>query len=439
MRAYIACSEADEASAKALQEYLKPHGLFADVETGARGFRHLQASDVVIALWSRNSVFGTYRMQLEKRMLDAWAEEKLILVKLDHHFLPVGLRDLPVIDGAFEQARPTVAWPTVARQTKERINDLLVRAQQPLEESVSTSDIAAPPTQAGMTGGFDGPRYDPPTAGSQTDMFESKITTDEVFAKSGGRGWLWVILLAALVIGAGAFFLLKPLESMTGSPDLTGLPFGLSPTMLAVIAGASLLALILVVMIARAFGGRRRAVKNRPAAASKDQEAAEFRSKRSMSDEITEGVASSPAAFDTGDLVAEAPEQKVVVISYAHADDAEVTPVVSVVRSSGRNVWIDKGGIQAGTGWAGEIVRAIKSAGGVMVMCSSSAFESDHVKREIYLADRYRKPMLPVFLEDAQPPEDFEFFFAGVQWLQLFKLPEEERAGAVQRALAAVS
>ena len=109
-----------------------------------------------------------------------------------------------------------------------------------------------------------------------------------------------------------------------------------------------------------------------------------------------------------------------------------------MVEACGRGVWIDKGGIAAGEGWAGEIVRAIKAAGGVMVMCSSRAFESDHVKREIYLADRYRKPMLPVFLEDAQPPEDFEYFFAGVQWLELFRLPEAERAGAVERALSAV-
>jgi hypothetical protein len=74
----------------------------------------------------------------------------------------------------------------------------------------------------------------------------------------------------------------------------------------------------------------------------------------------------------------------------------------------------------------------------VMVMCSPSAFESDHIKREVYLADRYKKPMLPVFIADAKPPEDFEYFFAGVQWLELFKLPEADRAAAIGKALAAV-
>ena len=128
----------------------------------------------------------------------------------------------------------------------------------------------------------------------------------------------------------------------------------------------------------------------------------------------------------------------VVFISYAHADNSAVEPVVSAIKEAGRDVWIDKGGINPGENWAGEIVRGIKSAKGVMVMCSPSAFESDHIKREVYLADRYKKPMLPVFIADAQPPEDFEYFFAGVQWLELFKLPEADRPAAIGKALSAV-
>jgi hypothetical protein len=106
------------------------------------------------------------------------------------------------------------------------------------------------------------------------------------------------------------------------------------------------------------------------------------------------------------------------------------------VKSSGREVWIDKGGIQAGEGWAGEIVRAIKGAKSVVVMCSPQAFESDHIKREVYLADRYKKPMLPVFLEAAKMPEDFEYFFAGVQWLELFRMSETDQRAALTKALA---
>jgi hypothetical protein len=46
--------------------------------------------------------------------------------------------------------------------------------------------------------------------------------------------------------------------------------------------------------------------------------------------------------------------------------------------------------------------------------------------------------MAPVFLEAAQPPDDFEYFFAGVQWLELYKLSDAERPAAIGKALASV-
>jgi hypothetical protein len=40
-----------------------------------------------------------------------------------------------------------------------------------------------------------------------------------------------------------------------------------------------------------------------------------------------------------------------------------------------------------------------------------------------------------VFIEAAEPPEDFEYFFAGVQPLKLFETPEAERPAALIRVL----
>jgi hypothetical protein len=125
-----------------------------------------------------------------------------------------------------------------------------------------------------------------------------------------------------------------------------------------------------------------------------------------------------------------------VFVSYAHDDAVAVGPVVAAVERAGRPVWIDKTDINAGAGWAGEIVRAIRGAEGVMVVCTPAAFRSDHVKREVYLADRYQKPLMPVMLAPANLPEDFEYFFAGVQWLELHRIPEAERAAAIKHALS---
>ena len=47
MFVFIAHAEADQAAADDLKAFLKTRGLVAETETGTRGFRHLQASDVV--------------------------------------------------------------------------------------------------------------------------------------------------------------------------------------------------------------------------------------------------------------------------------------------------------------------------------------------------------------------------------------------------------
>jgi hypothetical protein len=132
------------------------------------------------------------------------------------------------------------------------------------------------------------------------------------------------------------------------------------------------------------------------------------------------------------------PQTEVVFVAYAPDDAVAVGPVVAAVEAFGRRVRIDKAGLQAGQQLAGEMVRSIRTARGVMVMCSPAAFQSDQVKREVYLADRYRKPLLPVFIKPATLPPDFEYFFAGVQGLDLVATPEAERPEAIRVALSAV-
>jgi TIR domain len=125
-----------------------------------------------------------------------------------------------------------------------------------------------------------------------------------------------------------------------------------------------------------------------------------------------------------------APPALAVFVSYAHDDAVAVGPVVAVVEGAGRPVLIDRGEVSA--------QENIRSAQGVVVMCSPAAFQSDRVKREVFLADRHRKPVLAIFVKPAPTPQDFEFFFAGAQSLDLGPVPENERPTAIRNALAKV-
>lgn len=398
MNVFILHAEKDQAAADDLKAFLKTRGLFAEAESGARGFRPLGRSDVVIALWSKDSVFSTYRMLAEKRMLDAWADQRLVLVKLDHSFLPVGLRDQPAVDASFEANRKLVAWPAAEKAAREVINRELAERQ----------------SGGGPGDGGEGKR------GREEGVIDRKGGDGPIPHKSRAPV-MTVVILFLVAIAAGGWTTWYFIGSLGEK----------HPLYIAAWAAGTLAAIVipsLTLFLSLGAARRRRQAIARKAAASPP--AAEAVGAASQ-----DGVAPPPAPVRAA---APQAEPAGVFVSYAHADSTRVDPVIKAVEGAGKKVWVDKGGLQAGDSWAGEIVRAIKGSKGVMIMCSPNAFESDHIKREVYLADRYKKQMFPVFIEQAQPPEDFEYFFAGVQWLELFKLPEAERANAIGRALAEV-
>lgn len=126
-----------------------------------------------------------------------------------------------------------------------------------------------------------------------------------------------------------------------------------------------------------------------------------------------------------------------VFVSYSHADKDAVYPLVELVEGMGRHVWIDRDDMKAGQGWAGMIVRAIKSSQTFCIMCSARAFDSSHVRREVYLADKYGKTLLPIRLDDSEMPEDIEYFLIDRQWIDMSSVPEDRREAILREAFSA--
>ena len=459
MFVFIAHAEADQAAADDLKAFLKSRGLVTETETGAKGFRHLQASDVVVALWSQKSVFGTHRMMMERRMLDAWADGRLVLVKLDHGFLPVGLRDLPAIDASFETGRQLSVWPQVERAAREAMTRALVGGEP--QSGLGRLNSTYGDMRKAM-----GPAPAEPIKKARARRGPISLWLIFVVLLAGGAYWAYFLLsdparvdrnllqstTAELAQAQNEITRLREAEARLATQSGVDQKLADIRGDIAVEQGRIAQLGVEVAEIENRIRARSSYSgpdeneiqrKNQLLIAVSSIAVALLLLSASMAIGLVKGSyrrarrRASKAAVPAAAALAPA-SAAALFISYAHADDAAVTPVVDAVKANGREVWIDKTGIQTGDGWAGEIVRAIKAARGIMVMCSKHAFESDHVKRELYLADRYKKPMKPVFLEAAQPPEDFEYFFAGVQWLELYKLPEADRPAAIGKALAAV-
>jgi len=88
-----------------------------------------------------------------------------------------------------------------------------------------------------------------------------------------------------------------------------------------------------------------------------------------------------------------------VFMSYSRRDKDIMWRTATFLRKQGVNVWVDNEKLIPGTPiWEEEIEKAIKIAKVVIVVMSPDSKNSEWVRREISLADQYRKYILPILV-----------------------------------------
>src|SRR5262249_12451507 len=143
MTVFVAHAPADQKLAEGLEKFLERRGQFTELDDGATALAPVSGHDVLVLLLSKDFVLSPTRLRLEQRDLDAWAEGRLIVVKLDHGLAPVGLRDLPALDASFEAQRE-FKWNELANQIREKL-------RAPPREA--PAGAAAPPPPAAKKSG----------------------------------------------------------------------------------------------------------------------------------------------------------------------------------------------------------------------------------------------------------------------------------------------
>ena len=87
-----------------------------------------------------------------------------------------------------------------------------------------------------------------------------------------------------------------------------------------------------------------------------------------------------------------------IFISYAHKDSEIVLPVVAELDKH-YNCWIDKD-IVAGSNWRTEITKAISKSKVVLYFASSNSINSTECNKELELAFKLNKKVIPIIVED---------------------------------------
>ena len=106
------------------------------------------------------------------------------------------------------------------------------------------------------------------------------------------------------------------------------------------------------------------------------------------------------------------------------------------LRDAGVTVWIDQAGIDVATMWSQEIVSAIRGCKVMLLSISPRSTESENVVKELALASERKKPIIPVYLEQAEIPETMEYQLAGIQRVEYFVENEDAAFRAMIRSLA---
>ena len=88
-----------------------------------------------------------------------------------------------------------------------------------------------------------------------------------------------------------------------------------------------------------------------------------------------------------------------IFISYAHADDDTVLPIISDMHRRGYNIWYDEG-IEVGSEWQECIASHLADAHLVVAFISNAYMRSDNCRREMHYAQSKKIKTINIFIED---------------------------------------
>jgi hypothetical protein len=132
-----------------------------------------------------------------------------------------------------------------------------------------------------------------------------------------------------------------------------------------------------------------------------------------------------------------------VFLSYARRDQEFADRLVAALEGHRVNVWVDRQDIPGGAAWEAAIGEALSVSSAVLVVLSPASVASEFVPKELSLAEKYDRPIVPILYEswegsaDAAAVKRVEFQLAGLQYVDFAHQPFEQGMAALLRCLPA--
>lgn len=125
-----------------------------------------------------------------------------------------------------------------------------------------------------------------------------------------------------------------------------------------------------------------------------------------------------------------------VFISYSTQNQSMADAMNQLLIKNDIETWMAPDNILGGKKYSGIIVKAIQECSCVLLMFSEAAQNSEWVVREIELAINYKKPVIPVQLENFIMNDEFEWYLTTTH--MIFAEGIDEELDAIQRVIKSV-
>jgi biotin transporter BioY len=115
-----------------------------------------------------------------------------------------------------------------------------------------------------------------------------------------------------------------------------------------------------------------------------------------------------------------------VFVSYSSSDKPTADAVCATLENHGVRCWIAPRDVLPGMDWAGSIVDAISECRIMVLVYSSSANDSQQIKREVERAVNRGVPVIPFRIEDVPMSKTLEYFISTPHWLDALTTPMQQ-------------
>ena len=107
-----------------------------------------------------------------------------------------------------------------------------------------------------------------------------------------------------------------------------------------------------------------------------------------------------------------------VFISYSSHEMETATRVYTYLESKGITCWIAPRNVEAGSNYATQIVKAIKSCDALVLLASEYTNASGHVSNEVSLAFDCKKVIIPFKIQNIQFTDEYVYFLGRKHWIE---------------------